>query len=266
MHSLRPLAYDRFSIGIAPLLRSMNVALTTLSLFAIAAAMGAEQDDASRAESKARPASPIPNGGIHLSASFATPAASAKPTIWWYWGESTTTEHGITKDLEALQRVGFGGVVIYEQVFGDAPDALKSLSPEFMARVRFAAAECARLGLTLEVNAGPGYVAGGPWITPELGMQELVFSEMQIDGGKKFSGQLPKPPSKLNFYRDVAVLAFPAATGSEAGTSPSLTSTPAGLDLATILERKSKKVPKTATRPAGRLGDVLVPWSQDVRG
>lgn len=75
-----------------------------------------------------------------LPARFKTPPDVAKPTIWWFWGETVTTDHGITQDLEALKRVGFGGVVIYEQVFTDRPDALKSLSPEWMARIRFAAA------------------------------------------------------------------------------------------------------------------------------
>ena len=148
--------------------------------------------------------------------------------MWWFWGESVTTDHGITQDLEALKRVGFGGVVLYEQVFGDGPDALKSLSPEWLARVRFAAAECARLGMTLEVNACSGYVAGGPWITPALGMQRLVSSEWQVDGGRKFSGVLPQPPTKLDYYRDVAVLAFPAPAGDDIHRAPPmLESTPA---------------------------------------
>ena len=130
-----------------------------------------------------------------LENTFRVPPTAAKPTMWWFWGESVTTDHGITQDLEALKRVGFGGVVIYEQVFGDGPDALKSLSPEWLARVRFAAAECARLGMTLEINACSGYVAGGPWITPALGMQRLVSSELQVDGGRKFSGVLPQGPT-----------------------------------------------------------------------
>ncbi len=174
--------------------------------------------------------------------SFKTPPAAAKPACWWFWGESVTTEHGITQDLEAMKRVGWGGVVLYEQVFSDAPDAYKSLSPEFMARVRFAAAECARLGMSLEVNVGPGYVAGGPWITPELGQQRLVSSELQIEGGQKFSKKLPQPPTKLGFYREVAVLAFPSRAGSEAVHPPTLTCEPAGLELSVMFACDGKKV------------------------
>ena len=152
-----------------------------------------------------------------LESAFRSPPAAAKPAIWWYWGESVTTDHGITKDLEALKRVGFGGVVLYEQVFADRADALKSLSPEWLARVRFAAAECARLGLTLEVNASDGYVAGGPWITPELAMQRLVASETNVDGGRTIAEVLPLPETRLNFYRDVAVLAYPTPAGGGRG-------------------------------------------------
>ena len=168
-----------------------------------------------------------------LERSFLNPPVAARPGIWWFWGESVTTDHGITQDLESLKRVGFGGVVIYEQVFTNSPDALKSLSPEWLARVRFAAAECARLGLKLEVNASDGYVAGGPWITPALGMQRLVASETVVEGGRTISVTLPQPPTKLDYYRDVAVLAYPTPAGGEPNALPTpvCTSEPAGTDL-----------------------------------
>ena len=145
---------------------------------------------------------------------FAHPPDNVKPAVWWFWGESVTTNHGITQDLEALKRVGFGGVVVYEQLFTDRPGALKSLSPEWLACFRHAAAECLRLGLTLEVNVANGYVAGGPWITPELGMQRLVFSETKVVHGQADVFRLPCPPVKLGYYKDVAVLAWPSRGGS----------------------------------------------------
>ena len=46
---------------------------------------------------------------------FLVPPVKAKPAVWWFWGETVTTDQGIRQDLEALKRVGFGGVVIYEQ-------------------------------------------------------------------------------------------------------------------------------------------------------
>ena len=189
-----------------------------------------------------------------LEATFTNPPVAAKPAVWWYWGESVTTEHGITQDLEALKRVGFGGVVIYEQVFADKPDALKSLSPEWLARLRFAAAECARLGLTLEVNASDGYVAGGPWITPELAMQRLVASETNADGGRTIAVALPQPETRLNFYHDVAVLAYPAPAGGGPGDLPTpvFTSEPPGMVFKELFSRDGRTKAKVVRPADGR--------------
>lgn len=194
---------------------------------------------------------------------FVAPPAAAKPAIWWFWGESVTTDHGITQDLEALKRVGFGGVVLYEQVFTDRPGALKSLSPEWLARVRFAAAECARLGLTLEVNASDGYVAGGPWISPELGMQRLVASETVVEGGKQISVALPQPPTALNFYRDVAVLAYPAPAGGETKLpAPKISSVPNGIDLKQLFSTDGKAKAKISPLPSGQPVFVQLDYGQ----
>ena len=172
-------------------------------------------------------------------------------------GRDRHTDHGITRDLEALKRVGFGSAVIYEQVFTNRPEALRSLSPEWMARVRFAASECARLGLALDINAGSGYVAGGPWITPELGMQRLVASEFQIPGGRTFSGRLPQPPTKLGFYKDVAVLAYPSPAENETlSDSPRYSSEPVGLDLGLLFDPEATKQVRISPAPGG--GPVLI--------
>ena len=63
--------------------------------------------------------------GDTLQHDFLAPPVNAKPVVWWFWGETVITDHGITEDLEALKRVGFGGVVIYEQVFTDRPGVEK---------------------------------------------------------------------------------------------------------------------------------------------
>ncbi len=207
------------------------------------------------------------NVASSLEQNFVEPPVSARPGIWWYWGESVTTDHGITQDLEALKRAGFGGVVLYEQVFTDRPDALKSLSPEWLERSRFAAGECARLGLTLEVNVSDGYVAGGPWITPALGMQRLVASETVVEGGRHVSVSLPQPPTNLDYYRDVAVLAYPTPAGGEpeALPTPIRTSDPAAVDLVQLFSTDGKKKARISPPKDGR--PVLVqldyerPWT-----
>ena len=166
---------------------------------------------------------------------FADPPDAVKPSVWWFWGESVITEHGITADLEALKRVGFGGVVIYEQLFTDRPGAMESLSPEWRKCFRHAAAECARLGMTLEVNVGNGYVAGGPWITPDLGMQRLVSADVDVEGGRAVTVALPHPPVKAGYYRDVAVLAWPSRR-ADAMAQPAVSSQPPGVGASVLLD------------------------------
>lgn len=198
-----------------------------------------------------------------LEAAFTNPPVAAQPTVWWYWGESVTTEYGIKQDLEALKRVGFGGVVIYEQVFANKPDALKSLSPEWRARLRFAAAECARLGMTLEVNVSSGFVAGGPWITPALGMQRLVASETVVDGGKAISLKLPQPPTKLDYYRDVAVLAYPTPAGGERSLSnPNLMSIPAEVDVNALFSTDGRTKAKISPLTNGGLVTIRMEYGE----
>ena len=47
-----------------------------------------------------------------LESGFLNPPPQARPHIWWHWMNGNITKEGITADLEALHRVGFGGVYI----------------------------------------------------------------------------------------------------------------------------------------------------------
>lgn len=136
---------------------------------------------------------------------------SARTKVWWFHGETETTREGITADLEAFRKAGVGGVVFYDQVHLKKPVALDAFSDEWWAMLYYAAREAERLGLTFETHISNGFVAGGPWITKELGMQMLTASDTLIQGGKNFSGNLPLPANANDYYRDVAVLAFPVS-------------------------------------------------------
>lgn len=159
---------------------------------------------------------------------------------------SNITKAGITNDLEKLRDAGFGGTLLFSLADTTTPwprDILDAPTPEVIAftppwweRVRHAATESQRLGLEFGMSNCPGYSSsGGPWITPELSMQEVVWSETRVDGGATFSGPLPRPepdlrgvqkfpvwnpengklekpehPSRRTYFRDIAVLALPA--------------------------------------------------------
>lgn len=134
---------------------------------------------------------------------------TTRTKVWWFHGETETTREGITADLEAFRDAGVGGVVYYDQVHGGGEQALDAFSPEWWRMFCFAASEAKRLRLTFETHLSNGYVAGGPWITPRLGMKMLVAADTVVSGGMEFHGVIPLPIKKGTYHSDVAVLAFP---------------------------------------------------------
>ena len=122
---------------------------------------------------------------------FCRPADEARTKVWWFHGETETTEAGIDADLEAFRAAGVGGVVFYDQVHGKAAGACPSMSPEWWRMLKHAARKAQQLGLTFEVAASNGYVAGGPWITPELGIQQLTVVDTVISVSERQELRIP---------------------------------------------------------------------------
>lgn len=142
--------------------------------------------------------------------SFITPPDSTRTKVWWFHGEDSATREGITADLEAFRRQGVGGIVYYDQVHGKNANAPQLMSEQWWDALLFSASEAQRLGLSFEANVGNGYVAGGPWITPELSMKRVASSDITIDGGLEIDTILPTPEAPFNYFSDIAVLAIPA--------------------------------------------------------
>ena len=89
-------------------------------------------------------------------------------------------------------------------------------SPAWFALFKHMCAEAHRLGLGVSMNNDAGWCgSGGPWITPELSMQKLVWSETNVSGPGPFAGRLPQPKANLSYYRDIAVFAVPTPPGEE---------------------------------------------------
>ncbi len=154
---------------------------------------------------------------------FKSPPLSAGPYVWWHWMGSNISKEGITKDLESMKASGIGGATIFNLcsavMVSKAPTKnlpfpdITYRSPKWWEMVEFATREAQRLGLEVGMHNCVGYSAtGGPWVTPELSMQTVVFSVTPVEGGATFSGVLPKPKDTLDFYRDIAELAVPVTT------------------------------------------------------
>jgi hypothetical protein len=150
-----------------------------------------------------------------LAASFEHPPAAARPWVYWFPLNGNLTKPGITADLEAMARVGIGGV-LYMEVDQGAPTGVADFAgPLWMDMMAHACQEAKRLGLEININNDAGWNgSGGPWITPELAMQKIVWSEVVVDGRKPQPLRLAQPKAEHGFYQDIAVLAMPAPTAN----------------------------------------------------
>lgn len=162
-----------------------------------------------------------------LEQEFLNPPDSARPWVYGMVMDGNLTREGVTADLEALHRVGIRGLT-YMEVDQFVPRGpLRFLSPEWRAMLQHFMKEATRVGITIDLNNDGGYAgSGGPWITPELSMQVLTWSETRVEGPGRIEKALRQPRTVLGHYRDIAVLAFPtpsAETVRMADCSPKLT-------------------------------------------
>ncbi len=152
-----------------------------------------------------------------LETGFLNPPDSARPQTWWHWMNGNITKEGITADLEAMKRIGLGGATIVNVDCGIPRGPVTFMSPQWREDFKFAVQDANRLGLELCVENCAGWSSsGGPWNMPEHAMQRVVTSEVRIAGPTNFNAALPQPPTTLDFYRDIAVLAFPAPDDEDA--------------------------------------------------
>lgn len=150
-------------------------------------------------------------------AKFETPDKGSMVHSWWHWISGNITKEGITKDLESMKARGITQVTILN-VGGhvsskvDVPN-IKFDSPEWHRMFRFSLEEAKRLGISVGVHNCDGWsTSGGPWVTPAQSMKEFVWSKTNLIGGAAIEVTLPEPPSILDFYEDVVILAYPNLT------------------------------------------------------
>ncbi|HEY3330244.1 MAG TPA: glycosyl hydrolase [Capsulimonadaceae bacterium] len=172
-----------------------------------------------------------------IAKAFASPPESARPETWWHWVSGNVTAEGITADLEAMKRIGLRGAQIFTVNQGPA-GPVRYMNPEWRKLVQHAVTDADRLGLTLSITDCEGWSeSGGPWITPELSMQKLVWTATQVRGGGSGAITLRKPATVRDYYADIAVVAFPTPVGDGynlAELAPKVTSSSGSLEAAKL--------------------------------
>lgn len=149
-----------------------------------------------------------------LAASFSHPPAATKPRCYWYWMDGHISKEGITKDLEAMKRVGIGGAfigVISGQSGAPANPDPKALTPQWWGFIEHAIREGSRIGVQIGLFNSPGWSqSGGPWVSPNQAMRYVVQTETKVKGPQAFAAKLPAPQEG---FQPLTVQAFPAPAG-----------------------------------------------------
>jgi len=196
-----------------------------------------------------------------LRQGFRNPPDGARPRVWWHWMNGNVTKEGIQADLEWMKRAGIAGFQNFDAGL-DTPQIvarrLVFMTPEWRDAFRFAVTLADRLNLEMAIAGSPGWSeSGGPWVTPAQAMKKYVWSETRIEGGRRFSGILPKPPATTGpyqnmdgdrrgpgaaavpeFYADSAVVAYraPESDRTRAELGVRLTSSGGTFDLAALTD------------------------------
>jgi hypothetical protein len=171
---------------------------------------------------------------------FRNPPDAAGLWVVWHWMNANVTREGLTRDLEEMAAAGIRNPCMFSiGVRNENTTVVETpadpLSPYWWDLVRHAIAECDRLGMTMAMQICDGWAAaGGPAITPELSMQRVVWSEVPVEGGRRFDGVIPPAPPdtaptrgggpgnpKLGeilaaaraYYKDIALLAYRVPNG-----------------------------------------------------
>lgn len=154
-----------------------------------------------------------------LKSGFANPPAEARLRCYWWWLNSMATKESITRDLEEMKAKGYGGALLIDagssnyQVSQRTAAGPVFMSSEWMELYKHAVKEADRFGIELSVNVLSGWNPGAPSITPELAMKKIVWSEVDVTGGKLIHMELPQPEKRL-MYKDVLVQAIPKKQGA----------------------------------------------------
>jgi len=115
--------------------------------------------------------------------------AETRPGCYWYWINDNISKAGITKDLEAMARVGIGrayiGHIFNRKGKTDTPVGdVQFMTDAWWEAVQWAVKEGDRCGVEIGFFNSPGWSqSGGPWMKASQSMRYLAHSETVITGG-----------------------------------------------------------------------------------
>jgi hypothetical protein len=154
-----------------------------------------------------------------LVAGFQAPPDSAKPLAYWWWLNGHTDTATITSDLEAMRREGYGGAILMDangsnqEGNTNVPQGPMFGTPAWQEMFVHTLKEAKRLNLRISLTIQSGWNVGGPTVTGAQSAKVLTWTRMVVHGPHAGPLQIDVPPSKNDFYKDIAVFAYPLKHG-----------------------------------------------------
>jgi hypothetical protein len=142
-------------------------------------------------------------GSAFVRRQFASPPRKYRPLVRWWWPGNDVTEPELRREIDVLDKAGFGGAEI--QAFNKGFAAFNFsqaqfqringfASPSFFRHVGVAVEEARNRGMFIDYTFGSGWpFGGGDAITPELSSIELRSSHLSVAGPAKLDQKLQIP-------------------------------------------------------------------------
>ena len=135
-----------------------------------------------------------------VGAQSPTAFSTSKPWAYWWWPGSAVTEIGITHNLEAFSKAGFGGLHIIP-IYGAKGYESKFqpyLSEGWQQKFAFVLKEAKRLHLGIDMTLGTGWPLGGPQIRKQDAAKSYKIEEISIAPGQIWS--VPQEAKAASVY------------------------------------------------------------------
>ncbi len=203
--------------------RILDIIILSLTIFYIAGCTNPEK---------------MPKDEFHkIQTGFVTPHDTNKVWCYWYWINDDISKDGITKDLEAMKKVGIGAAFIGNINPPEVDGPVPILSDHWWECMVHAVNEGKRIGVDIGTFNSPGWSqSGGPWVKPEMAMRHMVYSEVKVKGPGKVQVQLPQPGKQ---FQDVNVIAFPKVQAEKTNLSNAnskISSNPEITDISNLMD------------------------------
>ena len=123
----------------------------------------------------------------HLFNGFQNPPAEARPFVRWWWNGNKIKANELDRELELLNKAGFGGVEInpiaMPVALNKGDESLVWMSDEWIDMVVHAAKKAKDLGMITDMIAGTGWPFGGEFLQNEETSQRMVPDNIFYKGG-----------------------------------------------------------------------------------